>query len=345
MSIERSIFNSKSEAAKFVENKYGIIPTELVKLYGGSANCYRLTVGDSYYFLKEFPHNFDKAFLLREARVCQLLAEKGVPTSVFIKTLKNDDTCTYRGRIFHLQKFINGVTLERLTEKQLMKSAEMLATIHNALQEADFLKASFREGWFDEWSPKDSIERHQAIIDELPKSKKNIFYQQKAADACHIKMNLLRAYDGNPSIFKHLKCVNTHGDYNNLQLLWDRSGGEICAVIDFSNAAKLPAVWELVRSYTLAAKECEHGDKIDPAGLWRYVRKYLEKAELSLFDIQNMLPFYYYNLLRSTYGLNLTNKSALEFAIWRTKLCQYLKENEKKITQYLCAKYLEEYKK
>ena len=345
MSIERSIFNSKAEVVNFVENKYGIIPTEVERLYGGSANCYRLTVGDSYYFLKEFPRNFDKAYLLREAKVCRLLEEKDVPSSVFIKTLKNDDTGAYRGRIFHLQKFISGVTHERLTEAQMMKSAEMLATIHNALEEATFLKPSFREGWFDEWLPKDSIERHQAIIDELPNSKRDLIYQQQAAEACKIKMNLLRAYDGDPSIFKNLKCVNTHGDYNNLQLLWDKNGEEIVAVVDFSNAAKLPAVWELVRSYTLGAKECENADKIDPAGLWRYVKKYLEKAELSLFDIQNMLPFYYYNLLRSTYGLNLTSKSALNFALWRTKLCQYLKENERSITQYLCAKYVEEFQK
>ena len=90
MSIERSIFNSKTEVASFVESKYGIIPTEVERLYGGSANCYRLTVGGSYYFLKEFPRNFDKAALLREARICTLLAEKGISSSVFIKTLKND---------------------------------------------------------------------------------------------------------------------------------------------------------------------------------------------------------------------------------------------------------------
>jgi hypothetical protein len=84
MSIERSIFNSKTEVASFAESKYGIIPTEVDRLYGGSANCYRLTVGDTYYFLKEFPRDFDKAALLREMRVCALLAEKGVPYELHI---------------------------------------------------------------------------------------------------------------------------------------------------------------------------------------------------------------------------------------------------------------------
>ena len=339
MSIERSIFNSKEEVSRFVKTKYGIVPDEVERLYGGSANCYRLTVGASCYFLKEFPRNFDKAALLREARVCQLLSEKGVPTSEFIKTLKNDDTGTYRGRVFHLQRFLDGVTIEKLTKEQLTKSAEMLSIIHNALEEATFLKKAFREEWFDDWRREDSIEKHEEIMRGLPLSKKALVDQKRAAQACCIKINLLREYDYEHTKFKDLKKVNTHGDYNSLQLLWDKDGKDITAVVDFSNASKLPAVWEIVRSYTLGAKECENGERIDAQGLWEYIEKYLEKAELSLFDIENMIPFYYYNLLRSTYGFNLTSKSALAFALWRTRLCQYLKVNGENITQYLCEKY------
>ncbi len=340
MSIEHSIFNSKEEASRFVENKYGIIPTEVERLYGGSANCYRLTVASSYYFLKEFQPNFDKAALLREAKVCQLLAEKGIPTSVFIKTKKNDDVCAYRGRIFHLQTFIHGKTLGKLQESQLMKSAEMLATIHNALESASFLKLAFRESWFDEWTKEISIEKHEEIIRNLPLSKKAMRYQECAAQACRVKMGLLQNYQYDTAKFKLLKTVNTHGDYNHLQLLWDENGKEIKAVVDFSNAAKLPAVWEIVRSYTLSAKECEKGDYISKEGLWAYVKTYLEKAELSLFDIENMIPFYYHNLLRNTYGLDLTSRSGLEFALWRTRICQYLYLHGEEITQYLCQKYL-----
>ncbi len=341
MSIEHSIFNSKEEASRFVETKYGIMPTEVEKLYGGSANCYRLTVGSSYYFLKEFPHDFPKSALLREARVCQVLSEKDVPTSVFIKTLKNDDICAYRGRIFHLQTFIRGATLDKLKTPQLMKSAEMLATIHNALSEATFLKSTFRKVWFDEWTKEVSIEKHEEIIRNLPKTKKALAYQKCVAEACRIKINLLQKYQYDSAKFKHLKTVNTHGDYNYMQLLWDKEGKEIKAVVDFSNASKLPAVWEIIRSYTLSAKECEKGDFISKEGLWVYLCAYLKKAELSLLDIQNMIPFYYYNLLRNTYGLDLTSRSALEFALWRTRMCQYLYLHGEEITQYLCEKYLE----
>ena len=341
MSIERSIFNSKEEALNFVQSKYGLVPTNVERVRGGSANCYRLTVGDVYYFLKEFPYNFDKTALLREAKVCQMLEEKGVPTSVFIKTLKNDDTCAYRGRVFHLQKFLDGVALGKLSQEQLSASAEMLSSVHNALEEADFLRVAFRDEWFDNWTKEASIDRHRNIMEKLPLSKKAVMYQKRAADACQVKINLLRAYDYDSMNFKRLKKVNTHGDYNPLQILWDEKGEKITAVVDFSDAAKLPAVWEIARSYTLSAKECDRGERIDPASLWLYLQKYLEKAELSLFDIENMLPFYYYNLLRSTYGLDLTSKSALEFALWGTRLCQYLSVNERNITQYLREKYLE----
>ena len=339
MSIERSIFNSKDEVSSFVQSKYGIEPSEVERLYGGSANCYRLTANDAAYFLKEFPQNFNKRALIREAKVCQMLAENGVPTSEFVKTLKSDDTCVYRGRIFHLQKFLDGVTIEKLSASQLIKSAEMLSAIHNALDAADFLKKAFPDEWFDDWTKQDAIDRHQKIIDELGQSRKAEEYKRQVAEACYTKMSLLRAYSYDQTQFKNLKRVNSHGDYNNLQLLWNKDGEEITAVVDFSSATQLPAVWEIIRSYTLGAKECEQGESIDAKALWAYVEKYLEKGELSLFDIENMLPFYYYNLLCSTYGLHLTSKSAFAFAMWRTKLCQYLNANQAAITQYLCEKY------
>lgn len=76
--------------------------------------------------------------------------------------------------------------------------------------------------------------------------------QQKIIDVCDRKINLLNEFDMDYMTFTNLKRVNSHGDYNNLQLLCDKNN--ITAVIDFSSAAKLPAVWELICSYTYGAK-------------------------------------------------------------------------------------------
>ena len=110
---------------------------------------------------------------------------------------------------------------------------------------------------------------------------------------------------------------------------------KINAVIDFSSAASVPAVWEIIRSYSYGAKECINGSNIDLIKFKEYIEKYLKYSKLDLFDISNMAGFYYYNLLRSTYGLNSENRNLNDFAVWRTGLCKYLSESYNDIDLYL----------
>ncbi len=54
---------------------------------------------------------------------------------------------------------------------------------------------------------------------------------------------------------------NSHGDYNNFQLIC--SDNDIKSVIDFSGAAYVPLVWEVMRSYTYSAEECRNAKDMD----------------------------------------------------------------------------------
>ena len=153
---------------------------------------------------------------------------------------------------------------------------------------------------------------------------------------------MLKAYGEDHLKYKNLKTVNSHGDYNRLQLLCDIAKNKINAVIDFSGAASVRAVWEIIRSYSYGAKECINGSNIDLIKFKKYIEKYLKYGKLDLFDISNMAGFYYYNLLRSTYGLNSENRNLNDFAIWRTGLCQCFIVNHIMILTCICLMSLEE---
>ena len=146
---------------------------------------------------------------------------------------------------------------------------------------------------------------------------------------------MLKAYGEDHLKYNNLKTFNSHGDYSRLQILCDIAKNKINAVIDFSGAASVPAVWEIIRSYSYGAKECINGSNIDLIKFKKYIEKYLKYGKLDLFDISNMAGFYYYNLLRSTYGLNSENRNLNDFAIWRTGLCKYLSESYNDIDLYL----------
>lgn len=108
---------------------------------------------------------------------------------------------------------------------------------------------------------------------------------------------------------------------------------------DFSSAAKIPAVWELIRSYTYSAKECCDGKAVDFIKLKHYIDCYLKKFDLTQFDIDNMIKFYYFHLLRSSFGLNSTDEEMIAFGLWRANLCEYLSKVYQDLTDYLHMQY------
>ena len=193
----------------------------------------------------------------------------------------------------------------------------------------------FPDKWFEDWTIEKSLKKHKDILESIKASKRTTEEKEKIIEACQEKINLLKIYNKDYLKYKNLKIVNSHGDYSRLQILCDIAKNKINAVIDFSGAASVPAVWEIIRSYSYGAKECINGSNIDLIKFKKYIEKYLKYGKLDLFDISNMAGFYYYNLLRSTYGLNSENRNLNDFAIWRTGLCKYLSESYNDIDLYL----------
>lgn len=138
--------------------------------------------------------------------------------------------------------------------------------------------------------------------------------------------------------YKELTKVSKHGDYNHLQILCNIEQNKIKAIIDFSGAEYILAIWEIIRSYSYGSSECSKPE-INPQRLKQYIDRYLTYGTLSLFDVSNMAGFNYHNLLGSTYGLNSNNDKHIEFALWRTDFCEYLSRSYKDIDKFLFKEY------
>ena len=337
MSVERSVFSDNSELAMFLRKNYGMEDCFVLKIDEGSANCYKIENARGSFFLKEFQKKFDRCSIEREIEVCKLVRDIGVPTSEFIAGLDNKYVFEYNGHCFHLQKFIEGYMFagNDFNDEVLYESAELLGKINLGLANIDFLPEGFPDKWFEDWTIEKSLKKQKDILESIKASKRTTEEKEKIIEACQEKINLLKIYNKDYLKYKNLKIVNSHGDYSRLQILCDIAKNKINAVIDFSGAASVPAVWEIIRSYSYGAKECINGSNIDLIKFKKYIEKYLKYGKLDLFDISNMAGFYYYNLLRSTYGLNSENRNLNDFAIWRTGLCKYLSESYNDIDLYL----------
>lgn len=354
MPVENSVFSDTKRIKLFITNHYGMEPHCIETINGSSANCYKIVCENEAFFLKEFQSKFNKPALEREIRICQKLEQYGIPTSEFIKALCGEYVLEENGHLFHLQKYIDGRTLERNGFKKslLLESAELLGKIHLCLDDLDFLPAGFPDEWFDNWKLSNSLAKHISIMNDVELSDMNDALKQELLKACKTKIDLLNKFNIDYSKYKKFLKLNSHGDYNNLQIICEKNRlacrkSEPCrhqptpikAIIDFSSAAQIPAVWELIRSYTYSAEECKNGDDINLNYLKAYLDAYLKYRELPLFDISNMAGFYYYNLLRSSYGLNSKAEKTIQFAIWRTNLCKYLSKFYKEIDMFLYEQY------
>ena len=340
MPVENSVFEKLDDVSNFILNNYGFLPTQVTKLSRGSANCFKIVHENKNFFLKELQEKFTRESLEREIALCQLIKHGGIPTSEFVKTVKGGYICEESGRLLHMQIFIDGRTYERnrFEDSLLFQSADLLGRIHCSLANVSFLPEGFSENWFVNWNIKDSLKKYMDIKEKVKHADLRKDLQEKVISACDTKINLLNHFDMDYIPLKNLKSVNSHGDYNNLQLICNKKN--ITAVIDFSSAAKIPAVWEIIRSYTYCAKECCDGKEINFMKLKHYIDSYLKKSNLSQFDIDNMIKFYYFNLLRSSFGLNATDEEMIEFGLWRANLCEYLSKVYHELTDYLHMQYL-----
>ena len=122
----------------------------------------------------------------------------------------------------------------------------------------------------------------------------------------------------------------------------------IKAVIDFSSAKKIPAVWELMRSYVQSSEYCRSETKIDVQEFAEYVKEYMKEYmkyfPLSETDLKAMPYVYLFQLARSRFGYiqYLTSDSEdrgglISFAFWRTAICKHMKENAEEIVKVILS--------
>ena len=326
--LEKSVLRL-NEIPKLLSAKYGFSDVSVISpLLGGSANLWKVQCDGDWYVLKEFQSRYSASDVWNEPEVANSLARKGLPIPSFVCKSSGGYVWTFRNRVFHLQRFVEGNTIRynRAPQWLISRCAELLTDIHEAM--SDFtLPNHWPQTWYEvntyklkseyskllrEAERMDQVAR-EVIVPDL------LFRLNTVSDLIQFELR--------PDMFTYRM---THGDFHIGQFLV--SGEEVTAILDFSATGSLPVVWEIIRSFTYASPECADGS-IPVHRLVEYVEIYLQKMPLLKSDVENMLPLYYSQVLRSKYGYREylagteEPERMLAFAIWRTKLCRWLSDN------------------
>lgn len=336
MPIEKTCLNER-KIALLLKNNFGLCVKKVDNIPLGTANCFKIITNTQIYFLKEYPTYFTRTRVNREAALNSFLTKNKFPTAKFIGNI-----VSYSGRYIALQEFIDAKTFNNnnLPDTYLMESAELLGRLHSLLSKYK-LPVSMDKNWCDSFDITSSEKKYDTLLKTCEKVI-NPQTRTKIKEDLIFKRNLLKTIKPYGSLVSKSTYRSTHGDYNVLQYLCNRDG--IKAVIDFSQAAALPAVWEIMRSYMQSATDTKNPFDFNLEKFCRYVKHYMKFSSLSKHDIKYMPYVYLYQLARSRFGYKeyLTagtqNKEELiRFAYWRTEVCRMLFENADNISQALVS--------
>ncbi|MDO5556996.1 MAG: phosphotransferase [Clostridia bacterium] len=332
--IENTVFNSE-ELIDVVNKNYNIKVFQVEKINRGSANIYSLN--EKKYILKEFQLKYSRKEIEREIAIINHLNKKNIAVPEYIRTIQGEYYFTYKDRIIIMQKFIDGYTMESNTGNynQMIESAEKLGQIIEALKDLEVeIPMSDVSSWYSTEIINESIEKQTKLLSKISEGE----YPQIYKDLLD-KIKMLKYIRDNMefSDMKKLTIMNTHGDYSVLQFIYKDE--KINAIIDFVSACKMPIVWEVIRSYSYIDSEVKDG-RINLNNLVDYVRSFSKYVPLNKYDIKYMAYLYLIQLLSSTFGYKQyindnSNKSLLEFAFFRTKLCRNLYDNAENISNAL----------
>lgn len=325
MALEKTVLNME-KMRDIPAAEYGFHLIGKHSLTFGTANCFRIHCTEGDFFLKEYQSRFTLSDVEREAELVSFLLSKGFPAARFFRTIDKKTGIMVDGHVIGVQEFITGNTyLNDLPRPLLLESAKYLGMMHRYLKDYP-MKTDMDREWVDRFSAKETLEKCDELLAVSEENKADPNYERIRKDLI-FKKELSRYIEQLKPYCIGITYTPTHGDYTSCQLICDE--GKIKAIIDFSSAASLPAVWEIMRSYIQSSGACRKGSSFEVTDFTLYVREYLKYFPLSKKDLTSMPYVYLFQLARSLYGYKeyLITKTEnrndlIEFAFWRTDICR-----------------------
>ena len=321
--LENSILTEEL-IKKLLQDNYDIEVTTIERINRGSANIYNI---DNKYILKEFTSDREVSSIEKEYNVIKHLDSKGLKVPTYIETKYGNPYIIYEGKIIILQVYLDGYAMPNNTGDydKTIESATILGKLTKALEDYEL------DSNYDEYPTKEGLEEGivklndliNKIKDDNPYKDKIIFDLKRRIE---ISNKLL---DFNFDDIKNVTLKICHGDYSVQQLIYNDNNKT--AVIDFETVRRMPIVWEIIRSYSYIDKECKDG-VFNLNTFIDYVKEVQKYIDLTEYDLKYMPYIYIFQLVSSTFGYkqynnDYTRTSLLDFALFRTNLCNYLFDN------------------
>ena len=269
--------------------------------------------------------------------ICQILNKNGINTAQYIKTLEGKNYTIFEERFCIILKYISGKVYKNNVgnNEMLKESAQYLAKIVNALKELPLMNCDDMKSYFSVECLENFIGKAKQIItDFYPKTRLDRKMLADVNDKIEIAEQLKHL---DFSKFNCYTVANSHGDYNQLQFIYQKK--KIKAIIDYVASKALPISWEIIRSYSSLDKKAKKG-VFDIENFVDYVKYFNEIYPLCSADLTIMPYLFLLQLSTSLYGYKqffakTANKDLIKYAQLRTNISKYLLKNAEMLVNAL----------
>ncbi len=328
------------ELAPLLRRHYGLEAGGIVKARAGAGSDTYFITGESGRYVLKFPEESPMNDPAAEPALCAFLLERGIPACRFLPNLAGELLCRENGRVFHLQRYIEGDCYEnhRAPQWLLGEAARLLGRIHKTLCEYPRLKDGIGPDFFRNMTPeralasyRRSLERAQARGDA------------GVAEDLRYRIGAMGRFPPVSFDIHALTRANTHGDYLASQMICE--GESVRAVIDWTTACVHPVVWEILRSFVYASPLCSAGE-VDVNGFMDYLAGYLAQFELREADILALPGVFHYQIAVCDYYAQNDFSTAgnrdifLAQAVFSTRLMRWFEGNGDGFAQALRERFL-----
>ncbi|MBQ8821744.1 MAG: phosphotransferase [Lachnospiraceae bacterium] len=302
---------------------------------GAGSDTWFVSCANGKYVMK-YPAESEINHPEQEPLLCEYLNECGIPVCQFVKNVQGSYlTKDEQGRIFHVQRFIEGKTYEWHSAPKwlLAEMAHLLGEIHRALKDYKRLNVGIGEAFFRNMTPKSALNSYQNSL-SMAKERG----EEEIVEDLEYRIGLMQRFPEFSFDLAKLSCQSTHGDYFISQFLCGE--GKINAIIDWTTACVHPVVWEIVRSYVYGATSCKDGQMDMNEFVW-YVKEYCKHGKLNRYDMECMVDLFYYQIAvcdyyGQYYAADAENRYIyLEQAKLSTKLLRWLEKNREQLKEKL----------
>ena len=318
--------------AEIFATRYGIAGViSAIELPGSStAHVWKVETPTAGYILKEFTPHFSLERVAHEPDLVMHLRRQNLPVAEFFATLAGDYTWLLEERAISVQSMLSGTPGQQCaaSKDMLENSVKLLADLQLGMRDypdlSENLNAATLARRYDTAVRLAKFEHFMDLAQNLPAS------ERRDRILSDLSWKISRVEHANQISFdlNAFTYGNTHGDYNTGNLLLQ--GSTITGVIDFTNACRMPLVWELLRSYIMSSPECANG-VIDIDSFAQYASWYGEKIPLTPYDLSMAGKLTYFQSVHSSFGYQefLVNgvenaDSVLGYAAWRVQIAQWL---------------------